>query len=67
MKNRIIFGAVCAGLLGLAIYVVISGGKRLTNPNSNGPAMTVVVEMPKTNTGPAPVASDVKYQRDKPR
>jgi hypothetical protein len=49
MKNKLIVGAVCAGLLGLAIYVVISGGKRLTNPNANGPAMSVVVELPKTN------------------
>jgi hypothetical protein len=49
MKNKLIFGAICAGLLGLAVYVVISGGKKLTNVNPNGPAMTVVVELPKTN------------------
>ncbi len=61
MKNKLIVGVVCAGLLGLAVYVVISGGKKLRDPSPGGPAMTVVVELPKTNAGGA--ASEVKYRR----
>jgi hypothetical protein len=64
MKRKLIVGAVCAGLLGLAVYVLISGGKKLHNPRSGGEAMTVVVELPKTNTS---TATGVRYERDKPR
>lgn len=63
MKRKFIIGAVVAGVLGLAAYVVISGGKSKHRYRSGGEAMTVEVELPKTNNT-SPASSDVRYRRD---